>query len=55
VLVALNAGEKPATLDLSSMGDGWQDAFGTPGFADDGLRVATVPAIGGRVWTRRSR
>lgn len=55
VLVALNAGEKPATLDLSAMGDGWQDAFGTPGFADDGLRVATVPAIGGRVWTRRSR
>lgn len=55
VLVALNASEVPATLSLDSLGDGWQDAFGTPGFADDGLRKATVPAIGGRVWVRRSK
>jgi glycosidase len=55
VLVALNASERPASVDLSAMGDGWQDAFGTPGFADDGLRKATVPAIGGRAWVRRTR
>jgi NADH-quinone oxidoreductase subunit L len=29
--------------------------IGTPGFADDGLRKATVPAIGGRVWFRRTK
>ena len=55
VLVALCASERPATVDLSALGDGWEDAFGTPGFADDGLRKATVPAIGGRVWFRRTK
>jgi glycosidase len=55
VLVALNAGEKPATASLESMGTGWTDAFGTPGIADDGLRKATIPAVGGRVWVRRAK
>jgi len=55
VLVALNASDVPATVAIDSLGDGWHDAFGTPGFADDGLRKATVPAIGGRVWVRRSK
>ena len=55
VLVALCASERPATVDLTSLGDGWEDAFGTPGFADDGIRKATVPAIGGRVWFRRTK
>ena len=46
----------PFSLTLQAyLGDGWHDAFGTPGFADDGLRKATVPAIGGRVWVRRSK
>jgi glycosidase len=53
VLVALCASETPATVSLASLGEGWADAFGTPGFADDGLRTATVPAVGGRVWVRR--
>jgi hypothetical protein len=55
VLVALNAGEKPATVSLESMGTGWSDAFGTPGIADDGLRKATIPSVGGRVWVRRAK
>ena len=54
VLVALNASANPATVDLSAQGDGWQDAYGTAGFADDGVRKATVPALGGRVWFRRT-
>ena len=53
VLVALCASETPATVSLASLGEGWADAFGTPGFADDGLRTATIPAVGGRVWVRR--
>ena len=52
VLVALCASETPATVDLGSLGTGWHDAFGTPGFADDGLAKATIPAVGGRVWVR---
>ena len=52
VLVALCASGTPATVDLGSLGTGWQDAFGTPGFADDGLVKATIPAVGGRVWVR---
>jgi glycosidase len=55
VLVALNASDRPATVDLSAAGDGWQDAYGTAGFADDGVRKATVPAVGGRVWFRRTK
>ena len=55
VLVALCASDRPATVDLSALGEGWEDAFGTPGFADDGLRKATVPAVGGRVWFRRTK
>jgi hypothetical protein len=37
------------------MGMGWSDAFGTPGIADDGLRKATIPAVGGRAWVRRAK
>ena len=55
VLVALNASDRPATVDLSAAGDGWQDAYGTAGFADDGVRKATVPAVGGRAWFRRTK
>jgi cyclomaltodextrinase len=55
VLVALNAGDAPATLELPELGDGWDDAWGTAGIADDGLRRATVPPVGGRVWVRRAK
>ena len=53
LLVALNASDRPATVSFADLGDGWEDVFGTPGFADNGMVSATIPAVGGRVWHRR--
>ncbi|MCX5639350.1 MAG: alpha-amylase family glycosyl hydrolase [Planctomycetota bacterium] len=53
LLVALNASDRPATVSFAALGEGWQDAYGTPGFADNGLTSTTIPAVGGRVWHRR--
>ncbi|MFO0961937.1 MAG: alpha-amylase family glycosyl hydrolase [Phycisphaerales bacterium] len=55
VLVALNASGTPATLALPELGEGWTPVYGTPGIADDGLRKATVPAVGGMVWSRPAK
>ncbi len=53
LLVAVNASDRPATVSFADMGDGWEDVYGTPGFADNGMVSATIPAVGGRVWHRR--
>jgi glycosidase len=53
LLVALNASDRPATVSFADLGDGWQDVYGTPGFADNGFVSTTIPPVGGRVWHRR--
>ncbi len=55
VLVALNASGTPATVSFKELGEGWQPLLGTPGIADDGVVKATIPPVGGRVWTRASK
>ncbi|MCH2160692.1 MAG: glycoside hydrolase family 13 protein [Phycisphaerales bacterium] len=49
VLVALNAGESAASLDLRDIGEGWSPAFGN---GSDTPPQVTIPPLEGRVWTR---
>jgi pullulanase/glycogen debranching enzyme len=46
LLVALNASDRPATVSFADLGDGWQDVYGTAGFADNGLVTAIANDIG---------
>jgi cyclomaltodextrinase / maltogenic alpha-amylase / neopullulanase len=57
VLVALNAGDKPATLDLpASLGSGWKPAFGEAptNVPDSAFPRVEVPPVAGRVWVRKT-
>ena len=57
VLVALNAGDKAATIDLpASLGTGWKPAFGEQGHSSsEAFPKVEVPMQGGRVWVRNSK
>jgi glycosidase len=57
VLVALNAGDKAATIDLpASLGTGWKPAFGQQGHSSsEAFPKVEVPMQGGRVWVRNSK
>ena len=55
VLVALNASDRPATVELPGLGGGWRDVFSSPGADDGGPARATVPPLDGRVWQRAAR
>ena len=49
VLVALNAGDDAANLDLGEIGEGWTPVFGN---GSDTPPQVTIPPLEGRVWTR---
>ena len=49
VLVALNAGDEDAVIDLPELGEGWQQVLGS---GEGAPPTITVPAINGRVWSR---
>jgi glycosidase len=57
VLVALNAGDKAATVELpASLGTGWKPVFGEPGAsASATFPKIEVPMRAGRVWVRNSK
>lgn len=57
VLVALNAGDKAATVDLpASLGSGWKQVFGEPAKPGaDSFPKVEVPMQAGRVWVRTSK
>jgi glycosidase len=56
VLVALNASEQPATLELpAELGSGWKPVFGEvgAGVPDTAFPRIEIPMESGRVWARR--
>jgi glycosidase len=57
VLVALNAGDKAATVELpASLGTGWKPVFGEQGASGSAtFPKVEVPMQAGRVWVRNSK
>jgi glycosidase len=58
VLVALNAGDKPATLQLpASLGAGWKSVFGDGPVSvpDAAFPKVEIPLESGRVWVRSAK
>jgi len=56
-LVALNAGDKAATVELpASLGTGWKQVFGEPEASGSAtFPKVEVPMQAGRVWVRNSK